>query len=208
MPSAERSHVRLLDLENLESDAAPLFVIKTGEIALEFDFVFCNEVFRKLRLRDSILAKERASLLFRCWAQALGEYKPRYEFGGRVWTAEVAGRKGGWKVVRATESDAQQDPASLEAEADDEDDPLNIGRTPVFTKSKAQLINDLKRDRTESLKNIPFTNLHARWESIQTMMEMSDVGVFEYNSEGKLLHANEAWYRLRYLESHYHYFHR
>ncbi|KAI4707101.1 hypothetical protein J4E89_008040 [Alternaria sp. Ai002NY15] len=196
MPSAERSTTRLLDLEDLESDAAPLFVIKAGETALGFEFIFCNEAFRRLPLCNSILAEERASLLFRSWAQALGEYKPRYEFGGHVWTAELAGRNGGFKLVRATGSDAQQQGApSLEEEADD-DDHLTMSRAPVFTRSKAQLINDLKRDRSISLKNIPYTNLHARWESIQTMMEMSDVGVFEYNAEGKLLHANEAWYRL------------
>lgn len=28
------------------------------------------------------------------------------------------------------------------------------------------------------------------------MMEMSDVGVFEYFPDGKLIHANDAWYRL------------
>ena len=197
MPSAERSHRRSLDLVELESDTAPLFVIKVNEIALGFDLVFCNEVFRKLDLRSSVLAEERGSLLFRSWAQALGEYKSTYEFRGRFWTAALAGRNGGWKVVRASESNIQQqDPPALKEEADD-DDYISIGRTPVFTRSKAQLISELKRDRTVSLRNIPFTNLNARWESIQTMMEMSDVGVFEYNSEGRLLHANEAWYKLR-----------
>jgi PAS domain-containing protein len=197
MPSAERSNTRLLDLEDLDADTAPLFVIKAGDIALDFDFLFCNEVFRKLRLSNPILANDRAALLFRSWAQALGEYKPRYDFGGRVWTAEISGRNGGWKVVRAMESDTQQqDSPPLEDNVDDNDH-FSIGQTPVFTRSKAQLISELKRDRTASLKNIPYTNLHARWESVQTMMEMSDVGVFEYNAEGKLLHANEAWYRLR-----------
>jgi hypothetical protein len=100
-------------------------------------------------------------------------------------------------VVKARELDAnQQDSASLGKEADDNDD-LSMGRIPVFTRSKAQLMSELKRERAVSLRNIPYTSLHARWESIQTMMEMSDVGVFEYNAEGKLLHANEAWYRLR-----------
>jgi PAS domain-containing protein len=197
MPSAECASARLLDLEELESDPAPLFVIRTGEITLGFEFLFCNEAFRKLHLRNSILAQDRAALLFRSWAQALSEYKPRYDFGGLVWTAEISGRNGSWKVVKARELDAnQQDSASLGKEADDNDD-LSMGRIPVFTRSKAQLMSELKRERAVSLRNIPYTSLHARWESIQTMMEMSDVGVFEYNAEGKLLHANEAWYRLR-----------
>ncbi|KAL1800773.1 hypothetical protein ACET3X_001115 [Alternaria dauci] len=196
MPSAECASARLLDLEELEYDAAPLFVIRAEEITLGFEFLFCNEAFRKLHLRNSILAKDRAALLFRSWAQALGEYKPQYDFGGLVWTAETSGRNGNWKVVRAKEFDAkQQDLALSEKEADDGDH-LGTGRIPVFTRSKAQLISELKRDRAVSLRNIPYTSLHARWESIQTMMEMSDVGVFEYNAEGKLLHANEAWYRL------------
>jgi PAS domain-containing protein len=187
----------LLDLEELESDPAPLFVIRAGEITLGFEFLFCNEAFRKLHLRNSILAQDRAALLFRSWAQALSEYKPRYDFGGLVWTAEISGRNGSWKVVKARELDAnQQDSASLGKEADDNDD-LSMGRIPVSTRSKAQLMSELKRERAVSLRNIPYTSLHARWESIQTMMEMSDVGVFEYNAEGKLLHANEAWYRLR-----------
>ncbi|CAN9133276.1 unnamed protein product [Alternaria alternata] len=196
MPSAECASARLLDLEELESDPAPLFVIRAGEITLGFEFLFCNEAFRKLHLRNSILAQDRAALLFRSWAQALSEYKPRYDFGGLVWTAEISGRNGSWKVVKARELDTnQQDSASLEKEADDNDD-LSMGRIPVFTRSKAQLMSELKRERAVSLRNIPYTSLHARWESIQTMMEMSDVGVFEYNAEGKLLHANEAWYRL------------
>ncbi|CAN9133812.1 unnamed protein product [Alternaria alternata] len=196
MPSAECASARLLDLEELESDPAPLFVIRAGEITLGFEFLFCNEAFRKLHLRNSILAQDRAALLFRSWAQALSEYKPRYDFGGLVWTAEISGRNGSWKVVKARELDAnQQDSASLGKEADDNDD-LSMGRIPVFTRSKAQLMSELKRERAVSLRNIPYTSLHARWESIQTMMEMSDVGVFEYNAEGKLLHANEAWYRL------------
>ncbi|CAN9330058.1 unnamed protein product [Alternaria alternata] len=196
MPSAECASARLLDLEELESDPAPLFVIRAGEITLGFEFLFCNEAFRKLHLRNSILAQDRAALLFRSWAQALSEYKPRYDFGGLVWTAEISGQNGSWKVVKARELDTnQQDSASLEKEADDNDD-LSMGRIPVFTRSKAQLMSELKRERAVSLRNIPYTSLHARWESIQTMMEMSDVGVFEYNAEGKLLHANEAWYRL------------
>ncbi|KNG52233.1 putative histidine kinase HHK8p [Stemphylium lycopersici] len=195
MPSADRAHLRLLDLEDLESESVPLFVIKTGEIALGFDFVFCNEYFRKLRLRNSILSQDKAALLFRSWAQALGDYKTEYEFDGRVWSAELAGKRGGWKIVRAVRSETTDgDQQMLDEEASGED--LSIGRTPIFRRSRTDLMRELKSDSPVSLKNIPYTNLHARWESVQTMMEMSDVGVFEYNTEGKLLHANEAWYRL------------
>ncbi|KAL1598606.1 hypothetical protein SLS60_007746 [Paraconiothyrium brasiliense] len=52
-----------------------------------------------------------------------------------------------------------------------------------------------KRPRVP-LGGFPTANVVARWESLQTMMGMTDVGVFEYLPSGKLIHANEAWYRL------------
>jgi PAS domain-containing protein len=208
MPSAEPRHPRVLDLEDLESDNAPLFVIRTGELALEFDFLFCNEAFRKLRLRDAVLAQDKVALLFRSWAQALGDFKSRYDFDGRVWHAEVAGRRGDWKIVRADEfEEEEQDQQALKEEQDQqalnedakEEEGTDTDRAPVFTRSRTQLIGELKRDKSLTLNNLPSMTMNARWESIQSMMEMSDVGVFEYNAEGKLLHANEAWYRLRYV---------
>jgi PAS domain-containing protein len=203
MPSAKPRHSRL-DLEGLEFDKAPLFVIRTGESVLKFDLLFCNEAFRKLHLRDQVLAQDKAALLFRAWTQALGEFKPRYDFGGRLWKAEVAESSGGWKIVRSTESNLdEQDQQRLGEEAK-EDEGMGNGRIPVFTRSRAQVMGELwKRDKAATFRNLPHTNLNARWESIQTMMEMSDVGVFEYNAEGKLLHANEAWYRLRCVPLHH-----
>jgi PAS domain-containing protein len=201
MPSAEPGHLRLLDLDDLESNDAPLFIIKTGEMASNFDFLFCNEAFRKLRLRDTVLAQYKAALLFRSWVQALGDFKPRYAFHGRVWQAEIAGRRGGWKLVKAIEPDGEERERTMDEQAKEEDG-IGTGRTPVFMRSRTQLIGELKRDSAATFKDLPHTNLDARWESIHTIMEMSDVGVFEYNSEGKLLHANEAWYRLRYVPLH------
>jgi PAS domain-containing protein len=201
MPSAEPGHLRLLDLDDLESNDAPLFLIKKGEVASNFDFLFCNEAFRKLRLRDTVLAQDKAALLFRSWVQALGDFKPRYAFHGRVWQAEITGRRGGWKLVKAIESDTEEHERTMDEQAKEEDG-IGTGRTPVFMRSRTQLIGELKRDNAATFRNLPHTNLNTRWESIQTMMEMSDVGVFEYNSEGTLLHANEAWYRLRYVPLH------
>ncbi|KAL7774419.1 hypothetical protein CFE70_005331 [Pyrenophora teres f. teres 0-1] len=195
MPSAEHARPRILDLDDLESDIAPLFVIKTGQTALAFEPLFYNESFRQLHLHGSILAQNKDALLFRSWAQALGDFNPEHEFGGRTWIAESAGRNGGWKVVKTKASKERMQLPQIEDEDATDDD----GRTPILTRSKTEFMRGIKRDRKISLKDIPRTNLHARWESIQTMMEMSDVGVFEYNSEGKLLHANEAWYRLSSL---------
>ncbi|KAI1519120.1 histidine kinase domain containing protein [Pyrenophora tritici-repentis] len=195
MPSAEHARPRILDLDDLESDIAPLFVIRTGQTALTFQPLFYNERFRQLHLHGSILAQNKEALLFRSWAQALGDFNPEHEFGGRTWIAESAGRNGDWKVVKAKVGKERKQLHQISEEDAADDD----GRTPILTRSKPEFIRGFKRDRKISLKDIPRTNLHARWESIQTMMEMSDVGVFEYNSEGKLLHANEAWYRLSSL---------
>jgi len=197
MPSAEHARPRILDLDDLESDTAPLFVIKTVETALEFEPLFYNESFRQLHLHGSILAQDKAALLFRSWAQALGDFYPEHEFGGRIWRAESAGRNGGWKVVKAK---ASKERTQLQP-VPDEDATDGRDRTTILTRSKTEFMRGFKRGRKFSLEDIPRTHLHARWESIQTMMEMSDVGVFEYNSEGRLLHANEAWYRLRYVHA-------
>lgn len=198
MPSADRAHPCLLDLEDLESESSPLFVIKTGAIELEFDLLFCNQTFRSLGLRGSVLAQDRAALLFRSWAQALGDFKPEYEFGNRVWSAECAGRSGAWKVVRAIRSSSPDRDQQILNPKTNAHGGAKIHRTPVFTRSRSDIMKEAKFDKPKPPQTLPSTNLNARWESIQIMMEMSDVGVFEYNSEGLLLHANEAWYRLRH----------
>ena len=199
----EPHHSPKLDLELLEADSSPTFIIKTGSKALDFDILFCNEAFRTSRFRSSVIADDRAALLFRSWAQALGDFKPRYKFADRLWSAELAGTTGVWKLVRVVEvvvsrdQDPEIDKCAKQAGGDD-DTSLTNGRSPIYRRTRTELMQDPTQNRTVMFRTIPRTNLSARWESIQTMMEMSDVGVFEYNTEGKLLHANEAWYRLRY----------
>ncbi|EUC42938.1 hypothetical protein COCMIDRAFT_28511 [Bipolaris oryzae ATCC 44560] len=196
MPSADPSHPRLLDLEELESEKTPLFVIKIGEITPEYDIVFCNQPFRALDLRASILAQGREALLFRSWTQALGDFKPAYDFSSRTWTVEYAGRSGSWKIIRAISSENPAKDQHLVDEKADANGQSNNDRGLVSSRSRTDLFKQVKPEKPRSLKSLPITNLNARWESIQTMMEMSDVGVFEYNSSGQLMHANEAWYRL------------
>lgn len=168
---------------------------------LDFEILFRNEAFRTSLLQSSVQVENRNARLFRSWTQALGDFKPQYEFADRIWAAEIAGATGGWKLVRGAEiiSKDQEIPSNNGFKQGEEEKNVSLmtERTPVYQRSKQELMEDLKRDRTALLRNIPRTNLSARWESIQTMMEMSDVGVFEYNTEGKLIHANEAWYRLR-----------
>lgn len=200
MPSANPSRPRLLDLEELESESTPLFVIRIGEITPDFEIIYSNQSFRTLGLHSSILAQGREALLFRSWTQALGDFKPEHDFANRTWCVEYAGRSSGWKIVRAVSSETPERDQQTLHEKTNGHGRLTADQSSVFTRSKSDLIRQVKHEKPESLKNLPSSNLNARWESIQTMMEMSDVGVFEYNSEGKLMHANEAWYRLRFVQ--------
>ncbi|KAF1843299.1 uncharacterized protein K460DRAFT_432912 [Cucurbitaria berberidis CBS 394.84] len=195
----EPIHSLRLDLAILEADFMPIFIIKTGSKALDFDIVFCNAAFRTNNFPMSVQAEDRSALLFRSWAQALGNFKPRYEFLCSIWFAEVAGATGGWKLIRMIEVVSKhQDFGTNECikRAGLEDASAMLGLSPSYRRSTQEFMEDVELDRPVLLRSIPRTNLSARWEGIQTMMEMSDVGVFEYNAEGKLLHANEAWYRL------------
>lgn len=199
-PISEPSPTPSLDLEILEADPTPTFVIKIGQSVLEFAFVFCNEAFRREGFRECVEGQDRAALLFRSWAQALGNYTLQHEFQGRRWCAQEAGKDRTWKVVRAAEilqkEEVRNDdivPASRK-EAIVQSHVSNWGR--VHRRSKDETLREMKANKSVLEKTLPETNLTARWEGLQTMMEMSDVGVFEYNAEGRLIHANEAWYRL------------
>jgi PAS domain-containing protein len=192
-----------LDLETLESDPVPTFVLKTGLDILEFDLLFCNEAFRREGFRQRVGEQNRSALLFRSWSQALGDYNPQHDFQQRRWVAQEAGKNGTWRIIRAVkllpELDADENSSIPEAtkEAVVKPDFGNWGH--VYHRSKDEIMQDMKVNKSVLLKTLPRTNLTARWEGLQTMMEMSDVGVFEYNADGKLIHANEAWYKLRYV---------
>jgi hypothetical protein len=181
--STSPSRSSLLNLDDLEADSAPTFVIKVGAYIVNFELLFCNESFRRAGLRETVLADGRQNILFRSWAQTVGMAKPKFEFAGREWTATVAGTKEDWKVVQAV-------PSEVDAR----------GHHTWLPTRKAQSRrlsgNCLKNTGRDSLR-IPSTMIHTRYDSLRTMMDMSDVGVFEYSPEGKLIHANDAWYRLR-----------
>jgi PAS domain-containing protein len=202
MTSALEAPQTSLDLDALESDSAPIFVIKIGQGVLKFEFIFCNEAFRHSGFRERIAEQSRPALLFRSWAQALGAYKPQHDFQERRWTSNEAGKDRTWRVIRVTEV-LQREAIigrdrvlDVNKEAIVKPDVGNWGR--VYCRSKDEIMQEMKANKSVLLKTLPQTDLTARWERLQTMMEMSDVGVFEYNAEGKLIHANEAWYRLRY----------
>ncbi|CAI6337241.1 unnamed protein product [Periconia digitata] len=103
-----------------------------------------------------------------------------------------------WKVVRASDR-------ILEDSQESEDGDLPSKKRQIPTKfvhklqrSKEERMRRMERNQNPAvpLRALPKVNINARWESLQTMMEMSDVGVFEFDPCGKLVQANDAWYRL------------
>jgi hypothetical protein len=187
-----------IDLEVLEFHPAPIFVIRVSTTALKFELLYANQAFRAGTLRDAVLADNRAALLFRSWAQALGQHETlQSESLGWTWSAEVT-KSGNLKTIRAAEPPTKLRPIEKDNNLGAMEDlfkPLAESREPIWPTHDQDADADSKASTT--LINIPRSNLSARWKGIQAMMEMSDVGVFEYSTGGALLHANEAWYRLR-----------
>ncbi|KAJ4360162.1 uncharacterized protein N0V89_000722 [Didymosphaeria variabile] len=179
----------MLDLEALESDPLPTFVIKTSDHAIPFELLFRNKAFRLASLQDTILGTTREAILFRSWALAVRLSNPQHVFDDRTWTATVAGAKQNWKIVQAGEmfpSDQNHGTAASHSIADVQEEDDNFRETSREGPVRPRV----------PLGGFPTANVVARWESLQTMMEMTDVGVFEYLPSGKLIHANDAWYRL------------
>jgi hypothetical protein len=187
-----------LNIEVLESDPAPTFVVKIGSTATNFEFRFCNEAFREEGLDRDVHAKEKEALLFRSWVQACGKPNAQHEFRDWTWTATVVGESGAWKVVNAKKCEAKE-PGLVREHVPDEREPFGGGAGSQTARSSnsykgpnGEAHGHLQRKKSSVIRAIPGVDLHARWESIQTMMEMSDVGVFEYNTAGLLIHANEV----------------
>jgi hypothetical protein len=188
-----------LDIETLESNSTPIFVIRVSTAVLRFEILYANRAFRTGGFHDAILADNREALLFRSWAQALGRCNaPQPEFAGWRWSAEVASRNGTLKLIRVVEST----PAERHQRKYHDSGVMN-DVSQLSARSLAQqwstedyAINSNNKRTALPLK-LPHINLEARYKVMQAMMEMSDVGVFEFNAEGKLLHGNKAWYRLR-----------
>jgi hypothetical protein len=186
---------RSSDLEALEFDPAPIFVIRVSTTALKFEILYANQALRTSKLRDAILADDREALLFRSWAQALGRHRaPQSGFSGWTWSEEVA-KSGALKTIRAAEPIIKERHSKEDNKLEEFFKPLAESYLPIWPTRAHNTNEDIQG--SVQLRNLPRTNLNARWKGIQAMMEMSDVGVFEYNTAGQLLHGNEAWYKLR-----------
>ena len=189
-----------LDLDTLDEDPSPTFVIRTGQDAIDFSFAFCNEAFLREGLAAKVEEQKRAAILFKSWAQALGDYKPHHDFQGRRWLPQEVGKHRTWKVIRAAGTAPGDEVGEDALTSDSEKEAVVKSNVTnwglVYHRSRDEIFRDMNVNKSVLVDSLPRNNLTARWEGLQTMMEMSDVGVFEYNTEGKLIHANEAWYRL------------
>lgn len=182
-------------LDILECDEAPVFIVEVGTVATRFDLRFCNREFRDGGFQDATLEKTPDALRFRSWAQAMGEAaEMRYEFAGCTWSCILSTRRGVLKMVKGTP--VVLSPRSAEERHRLDQEALSANKSQVHRRSDMEKSSHQTQNNV-FIRHLPQTHLNARWEGIQTIMEMSDVGVFEYNTKGELMHANDAWYRLR-----------
>jgi hypothetical protein len=192
----------MFDLGVLESDPTPTFVLQVSIAVLSFEILYANRAFREGGFRDDLLLENREALLFRSWAQSVGDHvESRREFAGFMWSAYVAPQDTTLKALRATRMTSEEETlgATRKRKLDRKtSNALAEGEGASHKQNDDQHNRKVSPDQLAELRGIPRANLTARWEGIQRMMEMSDVGVFEYTPEGTLIHANEAWYKLRY----------
>ncbi|KAK8113879.1 hypothetical protein PG999_005948 [Apiospora kogelbergensis] len=154
----------------LDADPRPTFIVPIDPSApLPFRIVFGNHAFRRDELDQQVLRDTRTGKQFRAWSQAVVHWRPQYRFSGRVWTAFSISAQ--WKCIQAAEVTVakQQNWVSPERSRPIDDDARN-------------------------LEHAKFAD--ARVNSLYKMIDMGDVGHFEYNNHGKLLRANDSWYRL------------
>lgn len=146
-------------------------------------------------LYGKLQQKDQQAARFFAWIHGTAE-QPRYDHASRDWTRFVLQNR--WVVVRAR-------PSSHDGTKRRGSPP---GRRPNYSRRNSTLSGS-SQDST-SLKpargliigeeDAQTTDLASysdvRLDSFHRMMQMSDVGVFEYHPSGGLRHANEAWYQL------------
>lgn len=181
-------------LDVLECDEAPVFILEVGTVAARYDLRYCNKEFRDGGFQHTTLEDTPEALRFRAWAQAMGSAaETQYEFAGCIWAGTLSERRGVLKMVKGIPTGLG--PRSNQQRHRIGPDTQSMNRNNAHERPEEETRGSA--DWNVYIRNLPQANLNARWEGIQTIMEMSDVGVFEYNTKGELMHANDAWYRLR-----------
>lgn len=157
----------VLDLEQLEEDPAPLFIIRSSSSNLPFDFLYSNEAFRREGLRDTVLDASTAPLLFRSWAQASGNREQsQHTFSSRIWSFTTHGKRGTLRLVRAiasvSEEKGQQNQYESGRSSEKFKEHVAGHRAPAYTRSKDVFMGDVKGRRPSLLQKLPHPNLDAR----------------------------------------------
>ncbi|KAK8055106.1 hypothetical protein PG993_000333 [Apiospora rasikravindrae] len=170
-PDSTADHLRELPgtQQFLDADPRPTFIAPIDPSApLSFGISFVNHAFRRDGLEEQVLRDTRTGKQFRAWAQAVMHWRPQYRFAGRIWTAFAISAK--WKCIQATEVTVASQQRSLHPD-------------------RSLSTNDAPR----KLEDASFYD--ARLTTLYKMIDMSEVGNFEYNTYGRLLRANESFYR-------------
>lgn len=172
----------------LDADPRPTFLVPIGPgSSMQFKLSLWNQAFLGADVRTDILDETPAAMQFRSWCQAVVHWRQVYEFAGRTWTAFKIQHR--WKCIQESKA---------------------IGGCTHDLHAA-----DPHTDLTEGELSMLEDHVHAdaRLASLYKMMEMSDVGTFEYNPQGTLLRANvtvvtpiphfsadhlpqDSWYRL------------
>lgn len=153
----------------LDADPRPTFIVPINEIAaIPFEVLFCNAAFRQGALEEELFRETDAARHFRAWCQVVLHWREDYEFAGKRWTAFKI--QSYWKCVQVS------------------------GDAGDISPSKKSFNSDLSNDTVRALDEVKIAD--AKIASLHKMMEMSDVGTFEYTPQGTLMRANESWYRL------------
>jgi hypothetical protein len=161
----DRDAGRLPDLVGfLDSDPRPTFLvpIEPGAV-IQFELLLWYEAFLNAHTRDDVLAQKNPPKQFRSWCQTVVHWREDYDFAGRTWTAFRVQKR--WKCIQTSKA---------------------VSR--VFMPAVDKHPDSLREDEIRMLQDQ--VNADARLASLYRMMEMSDVGTFEYNPQGTLLRAN------------------
>lgn len=156
----------------IDADPTPTCLIQIDRATpIAFRILLRNGAFTAIEgLEDQLRERNSSSLQFQSWAQAVVNWSETYDFLDRTWTGfSIQGR---WKAIRALE---RRQPTSC---------------TIANRLKKQSAIEETTRRLSHSC------HIDLKLENMQKMMEMSDVGVFEYHPNGTLIQANESWYKL------------
>lgn len=149
----------------INGERNPNFIVPIDSlIPIPFEILVSNDAF-KADIEAQVEGSGKTAVQFRAWAQTVASWRDLYEFGGRTWTAySIEGR---WKSIRALDQSLQE------------------------ARNATEHRKDLLSGNQDAIQRLEEVRLaEARLASLYRMMNMSDVGTFEYAPTGALRRAN------------------